>query len=666
MTLSPFGDRRTLRFRRTVRFGLLLGFTLTLAACSKKSDTAATGLPGSGSGVAPGKTDAADEQEAWDGPAWFQDVTKESGIDFGYKNGEEAMHMAIIESLGGGCAAIDFDRDGKMDVWINGGGGYDKTAQEYVEFRDGKHVIKDGRYVVKGAAPKVLGRPGRLYRNLGNMKFEDVTKQSGLDAATAFTHGCAVADINRDGFPDLLTTGYNRLTMYLNVPDGKGGRKFEDITEKAKLTERLWSSSAAFADLDGDGFPDLYVCHYGDWGFESNHPADCTYDSKTYDVCPPKRFKSLQHSIYRNNGDGTFTDLTPQLAMKKDDKGRFVQDEKKRYMGLRDDGKGLNVIFADINDDGRPDIYVANDTDENFLYVNRGKPGEPIKLEEIGMLSGVARDYKAGTNGSMGLDAADILRNGKCGYFVTNYEQELHAMYINASSFNADSAKENLNFDYVSHRNGIQLLGPTMVGWGTAFLDLNRDGWEDLFIVHGHAIHFPPEKVGRKQLPKILLNQSKDELAKNPKSQGKFVRISNRGGEYFKTRHDSRGFAKADFDNDGRPDFVISHVNEPVTVLKNTAPTDNHWVGLELVGEKFRDVVGGKVVVVAGGETHTHFIKSGGSFASSNDPRIVIGLGQAKSVEKITVVWPYGKSQEWTGLDHNRYWKLTENAAKAE
>jgi len=577
-----------------------------ISACDKKGSTTAS--------VGPGTSTPAvhhDNDDPYDGPAWFEDMTAPAGINFTYRNGEEAGHFAIIESLGGGIALFDYDKDGLLDIYLAGGGHY-----------DGKTV---------------LGYPGRLYKNLGNWKFKDVTAEAGLSQPTMYSHGVAVADVNRDGFPDLLVTGYDRLTLYLNVPAESGGRKFVDVTEKGGLTERMWSSGAAFGDLDGDGYPDLYVCHYGDWGFETNHPLFCTYRENIRDVCPPKKFKPLPHKVYRNRGDGMFEDVSATLK-------------------LRTDGKGLAVIFVDVNGDGRPDMYVANDTDPNFLYVNRGKPGGPIKLEELGGLAGVAIDNRAQANGSMGLDAGDPVHSGKPALFVTNYEGELHAFYANQTVPDPKApGGYNILFDFESHRNGLQALGNTMVGWGTAFCDLDRDGWEDLIVSHGHAIRFPTANSGRAQYAKLLLNE-----------RGKFTRISNRGGSYFKAVHNARGLAMGDLDNDGKPDLVVSHLNEPVAVLRNVVPTDNHWVGFELTGEKFRDVVGGKIVVQAGGETYTRFIKSGGSYASANDPRYVVGIAKATKIDSVTVHWPNGKAQEWKGLAADRYWKLTEGEAEAK
>ena len=528
----------------------------------------------------------------------LRDVTRDSGIDFTYHNGEEANHLAIIESLGGGVALLDYDNDGLLDIFFPGGGYFDRT--------------------------KVLGHPGKLYRNLGGMKFQDVSVATGLAGPLQYSHGAAAFDYDNDGWLDLLVTGYARLVLLHNEPDGVGGRKFVDVTTKAGLLDTLWSSTAAWGDLDGDGFADLYISHYGDWGFETNHPTDCSYDTKVRDVCQPKRFKALPHTIYRNNRNSTFMDITASL-------------------NLRKDGKGMGVMMVDLNRDGRPDIYVANDTDPNFLYMNRGKPGE-IVLEEIGMTAGVALDDRGQANGSMGLAVADFDHTGFPSIVVTNYEKELPALYKKIT--NQD------RFQFATSSSQLSAIGASYVSWGVGFLDYNHDGWEDLFIANGHAIRYPSTKIGREQRPVLVQN-----------NRGKFTPVTGTAGPYFQTRHNARGAAFGDLDNDGKIDVVVSHVNAPAVVLHNVADTKpNHWLGIELRGKGNRDVVGARVVLESASGSQTRFISSGASFASTNDPRCVFGLGlDSEPVAKITVYWPSGGAEQaFKNLVPDRYWKLSE------
>jgi ASPIC and UnbV/FG-GAP-like repeat len=685
-----------------------------------------------------------------EGPPFFQEVTKASGIDMIYRNGEEAGHMAILESVGGGVALFDFDGDGLLDVFIPGG----------------------GEFMCK----TILGRPGKLYRNLGNWKFEDVTKKVGLDKALFFSHGAFAADFDNDGWPDLLVTGWGGVTLYHNEPDGKGGRRFVDVTKKAglaawskltgksidslraagvplaildkltplkyKLLERgpfllelrkildeeerkrfqdlisdlsenpgptswyrltdkrtqtkaksslaslraanvpdavlakldslsdrtlerdpfiaelhrlldkdecerfqdvvldyaevlggwHWATSAAWGDLDGDGYPDLYVCQYGDWSF-ANHPGDCTYNGKDLDICPPNRFNASQHRLFHNNRDGTFTEVTHTCCI----------DKSGQQVGLRLGGRGLAVLMVDINQDGKPDVYVANDTTDKYLYLNRSKGGQLI-LEEMGLEISVACDHNGRPDGSMGLDAADYNRTGRPSLWVTNYENELHALYRN------ECKDGQLNFIYSTQEAGLSQLGLSYVGWGTRFLDVDLDGWEDLFIGHGHVILHPAVQSPRKQMAVLMHNIG-----------GKFINSSHRSGSYFEQPHNARGVAMGDLNNRGRTDLVVSHLNDPVEVLKNVAQTNNHWLGLDLAGKKNRDVVGARIVVEVDGATLTHFARGGGgSYGSTSDRRHLIGLGAPSEVRRVTVEWPWGEKQTWVGLRPDRYWKLTE------
>ena len=534
-------------------------------------------------------------------PPWFEDVTAASGVQFTYRNGEEADHLAIIESLGGGVGVIDYDRDGRPDLVFPGGGSLEGKV--------------------------VRGHPPRLYRNLGQFKFEDVTGAVGLAAEPFYTHAAAVADYDRDGWPDLALTGWGRVALYHNVPDSRGGRRFEDT--KTGFADLTWGTSAGWGDLDGDGFPDLYVCQYGDWSFEKKHPTDCYYVANVRDVCQPRRFEPLPHRLYRSHGNGTFSEESGRL--------RF-----------RTDGRGLGVVIADYTNDGKPDVYAANDTDENFLYVNRTDGGK-LALEEKGFSASVSLDDRGRPNGSMGVDAADYDGSGWASLWCTNYENELHALYRN------NGAQRPEHFLYATRLAGIAAIGNTWVGWGTAFADFDHDGWEDLLVAHGHAIRYPQGKTPRKQPPVLFKNAS-----------GQFTEITPSAGVYLREPHNARGLVLVDLDADGREDVVITHHNEPAVILKNVAPTaGRHWVGFELAGEGNRDLAGARLVVHAGGRRFTKFLKGGGSYASSPDRRLVVGLGAADWIDKVEVHWPWREVQVFDGVTANRYWRLTEGG-KAE
>jgi enediyne biosynthesis protein E4 len=566
----------------------------------------ATAIIGGGAYVAatrwhappPEKDQWAMPPEVPEGPAWFRDVTSDSGIDFTYRNGEEANQYTILESVGGGVAMIDYNGDGLLDLFFPGGGHFDGET--------------------------IKGHPCRLYQNLGKWKFRDVTAEAGLDKIDFYSHGCAVADYDCDGWPDLLVTGYGRVALFRNEVHDKG-RRFIETTSKAGINDTSWSTSAAFADLTGKGYPDLYICHYTDWSF-SNNPKCKGRGNVERDVCPPQRFKPLVHALFRNNGDRTFRDATKEQR-------------------LRDDGCGLGVVVADLNGDARPAIYVANDASNNHLYLS----GEG-KIDEKARNAGVAVDDNGMYNGSMGVDVADYDRSGRASIFVTNFQGELHALYQNLG-------RE--RFHYQSQAVGLAALGRHFVGFGTSFVDIDNDGWEDLVIVNGHVLR-QPQGSTLKQLPLVL---------RNIEWEGRrfFQDYAKRGGAFFATPQIGRGIAIGDLDNDGWPDVVVSHTNSRVALLRNEAANGNtaRWLGVKLVGKNHRDIAGSTVTLKTGSGVLTRFAKSGGSYLSASDRRILFGLGTTAKAGRLTVRWAWGKEQHFDNLEPNAYWDLREGDEKA-
>lgn len=567
------------------------------------------------------------------GAAYFRDVTDDSGIAFSYRNGQEADHYAILESVGGGVALLDYDGDGLLDIFLPGGG-----------------------YFTGAGNKNIAGHPCKLYRNVGGFRFRDVTREAGLERAWFYSHGAAVADYDRDGWPDLLVTGYGHIALFHNEPAAGGGRQFVDVTTQAKLPQAIaWATSAAFADLDGDGYPDLYICQYVNWSFDNNPRCEGYTADIPRDVCPPRQFDALPHLLLRNNGDRTFSDVGKQAGLRAPrqdrDYDQLVHLDAAAKQRLRegdwekDFGKGLGVLVVDVDGDGRPDLYVANDTTDKFLYLNRSRPGQ-VLLEERGRPLGVALDDLAAPNGSMGLDAGDYDGSGLPSLLVTNYENELHGLYRNVTSGGK------LAFVYSSHAAGIGRLGRQFVGFGTGFLDVDADGWEDIIIANGHVIRHPTRSSVR-QRPVLLRNQGR-----GAGKEASLVDASAQAGTYFATEHQGRGVAIGDLDNDGRPDLVVSHINAPVALLRNQAGADHHWLGIALTGKGQRDVVGARVRLEVDGRVLTRFAKGGGSYLSNADRRHLFGLGPHSKIGRVTVAWPSGQEQHWEGLAVDRYWQL--------
>jgi enediyne biosynthesis protein E4 len=575
------------------RYSSIVGISLLLATCGIAFWIGTSGLDSS-------PADSAIDPSTPSGPPWYRDVTLGSGLNFTYRNGEEANQFTILESLGGGIALLDYDGDGLLDVFVAGGGYFDGPDRNQIK-----------------------GHPCKLYRNLGNFQFEDVTAKVGLDkVAWWYTHGAAIADYDRDGWPDLLVTGYGQIALFHNESDGAGGRRFVDVTEAVHLKDNSWSTSAGWADIDGDGFPDLYVCHYCDWSFANNPKCRDLRKGTVRDVCAPEQFKPLIHSLFKNEGGKGFRDVSSDH-------------------GFEAKGNGLGVVLLDVNDDGRPDIYVANDQTKKFLFLNRNG-----QLKEMGMLAGVAVDDSGRNNSSMGVDAGEFDGSGRPSLWVTNFQNELHALYQNLGDE---------HFRYVSEARGLATYGRHLVGFGTAFIDADNDGWEDLVIAHGHVLHYPPNDCPVMQLPMLLRNVDEN-------GQRNYHDLGATAGPYFRIPTMGRGLAVGDLNNDGWPDFVISHNNTPVAVLRNVvaehAPA--RWLGIRLVGRGNRDVVGSTVTLETGTRTLTRFAKGGGSYLAANDPRLLFGLGAEGKPGRVTVKWSWGETQTWDGLQDGAYWELRE------
>lgn len=503
----------------------------------------------------------------------FQDRGLDLGIDVVYRNGEEGNYSAILESLGGGVGWFDFDRDGCLDLVAPRGG----------------HLR---------AGDVIEGLPTALLRSIDRKRFVDVASQAGMATESLYSHGVAIADYDNDGFPDLLVTGYGPAQLWRNLGDGS----FLPVEDWVGAADSRWSSSAGWADFDNDGSLDLYLARYVDWSFDNN--PFCGTEELGRDICPPRDFLGLPDSVYRSNGDGTFRDVSEEV-------------------GLRSDGKGLGVLLADFDVDGDVDVYVCNDTVDNFLYRNQGHG----VFEERGLIAGVALDDEGVPNGSMGVDLCDVNRDGRPDIWVANYERESFAIY---------RGEGNGQFLHVSRRYGIASLGGLFVGFGTCCADFDSDGFVDIAVANGHVIKYPNASP-RKQEP-LLLKFDGD----------RFRRLAAEPGSFFGTPHDGRGLAAGDFDEDGDLDLAISNLNAPVAVLENHFPGNPRRVRVELVGRRSnRDGVGARVALEHGGQSLMETqVVGGGSYLSHHDRRLLLtwpeGVAAASERPTIVIRWPSG------------------------
>ena len=461
-----------------------------------------------------------------------------------------------------------------------------------------------------------------LYKNNRDGTFTDVTEKAGV-ASSGFGQGVAVGDYDADGFPDLYVSQYGRSILYHNNGDGT----FTDVTEKAGVAAPGWASSAVWFDYDNDGRLDLFVCRFVDFSKELNKPCGVHEDGHKH-YCIPQIYSPMSSWLFHNNGDGTFTDVSKESGIA----GHL--------------GKAWGVVATDINNDGLMDLFVTNDTVANFLFVNRGKG----KFEEIATSAGVAYSNEGRSRSGMGIDSADFNEDGWMDLFVANLDREMFAIYQN----NHDET-----FDDMALPTGIGKATKFMSGWGLKFFDYDNDGNLDLFLANGN--------------PDDLINSLHGEVTyEEPlilfRRTGKgFQDVSAASGPIFARKLCSRGLAIGDFDNDGAIDVLISVNNAAPLLLKNTAATGNHWLGVRLMGKKCNpDAVGARVTYQAGGLKRGRMKVGGGSYLSSHDPRMVLGLEKREKLDWLEVKWPLpsGKVERFTNLPVDRYITIVEGEGK--
>ena len=546
-------------------------------------------------------------------PFRFTEITKDSGIDFVHVSGMDEKRY-FPTANGSGVAMFDADGDDLLDLYF---------------------LTNCPLPVDKAKAPS-----NRFYKNLGGGKFKEMTKESGL-GYRGFTHGAIAGDIDRDGDTDLFLATFEDNRLYRN--NGKG--VFEDITEKAGLKPgKYFSSGGAMLDYDNDGDLDIYVSNYGTWDMKTDDTFCGDLENNLRYYCSPRSIRTVPHLLYRNNGDGTFTEVAKTAGV------------------ARDDGHGFGVVTGDFNGDGKVDIYVANDMNPNFLFLNKGDG----TFEDATEFSGAAFDVKGQAQSGMGVDAEDFDGDGRVDLFVTNFANEYNTLYQNMN---------NNGFYDITTFVGLAADSMPMVGWGCALADFDNDSWPDCFVSNGHVDN-NRANVPYEQLPLIWANvpvSGREFVVKNSgagaaeRRKRKF-RIATRDvGPYFDQGHVGRGVAYGDLDNDGDLDLIINHKDAPAAILRNDTPAGkNHWIRLNLKGGKSNpDAINTRVEIqLEPDRILSRQVKSGGSMLSVNDRRLLIGLGEKAPLVKARIFWPSGIISDHAGLDVNKTHVIQEPAGQ--
>jgi hypothetical protein len=528
----------------------------------------------------------------------FTDVTSSIGLDFTHANGATG-DLLLPEVIGAGGALFDFDNDGDLDVL----------------------AVQGSRLSAPGSRQEVQGSGSRLFRNdlqIGNnttraFRFTDVTDRSGI-VATGYGMGAATGDIDNDGWVDLYVTNLGSNQLFRN----NGNGTFTDVTAKSGTDDRRWSTSATFFDYDRDGWLDLFVANYVN--FSPAMKRGCFSAGSARDYCNPAVYDPAPDKLLRNNRDGTFSDVTQRSGI-----------------GVSA-GRGLGVLAADFNGDGWTDLYVANDGDANQLWIN--ERGSGVFRDEA-LLTGVAVNRMGQPQGSMGIDVADVDRDGDDDLFVTNLDNEGNTLYLNVGAGLFEDRTAEL---------GLFTLGFT--GFGTRFIDYDNDGWLDVVVVNGAVRHLSQQV--REGDPYPLKQRS--QLFRN--DRGRFEDVSGNAGPAFTQLQVARGAATGDLDNDGDTDVVVFNNSGPVRVLLNEVGQRRHWLGIRAIDSRYqRDAVHARISL-AGHRGAPRSVQSDGSYCVANDPRVLFGLGDASSAQTVRVQWAGGHVEEFRNLSVDRYWVL--------
>lgn len=518
-------------------------------------------------------------------PVTYTDITARAGLHF-FNANSPTSEKYLIETMTGGAAAIDFDNDGWPDIYLTNG------ARIHAGQKDGEFPDK--------SAPAFWNR---LYRNNRDGTFSDVTERAGVKGKN-FDMGVAVGDIDNDGFDDLVVTGYGGAVLYRNSGNGT----FIDATASSGLHTEGWLSSAGFVDYDRDGKLDLFICRYLDWSFGANTYCG-SRESGGRSYCHPDNFKPVSNYLFHNDGNGKFSDVST--------KSRIGASA----------GKGLGVAFADFNGDGWPDITVANDSMQQFLFLNN-KDGT---FTESGLTSGAGYTDEGKVFAGMGTDAADVDDDGKPDIISTALSNETYAFFHNTgdATFNYDTGRSRLG-------EASRLLG----GWGMRVFDYDNDGIKDVFFANSHVM----DNIERMQ---SHLRYRQPLLLLKGAGNGRFTDVSAQSGAVFQQQWASRGAAFADFDNDGDIDVVVSTCGGPAYLLRNDGGNERSWIGFDLRGTRDNRDGLGAVLKLTAGSGRVQYVQAttGGSYQSASDRRVFFGLGNEESVKSVEVLWPSGSRQ---------------------
>ena len=521
----------------------------------------------------------------------FENVAQPAGLEMTPLNGA-SPDKHLVETMGSGGVFFDMDGDGWVDIFLVDGGSVADPA-----------VARRARH--------------RLYRNRGNGAFEDVTAASGI-VPRGYGQGACAADIDNDGLIDLYVTGFTENALYRN----RGRGRFQDATRQAGVAAGQWSTSCAFADVDRDGFVDLFVTRYVDAGMSNNKfCGDPARSLRVY--CHPLNYQGLTSVLYHNNHDGTFKDVSASAGIS-------------RYAG-----NGLGVVIGDYDDDGWPDVFVANDSVPNFLFHNE-RDGT---FKEVGLLAGVAVANDGKPRAGMGTDFGDYDGDGRLDLAVGNHEFESTSLFRNLG---------NGLFSYATTQSRIAASTLAYVTFGLAWLDYDNDGWLDLAAANGHVVdNTALVRPGSSHAqPRLLFHNNRDRT---------FTDVSLESGPGFAAQKVGRTLVVADIDNDGDPDMLITNNGQAVDLLRNEGDRQNNALLLRLVGTRSnRDGIGARVRLTAGSATQVREVKAGSSYLGQNDTRLHFGLGNAMSVDRLEIRWPSGTTENVSGIAANQIVTLTE------